>query len=142
MASLAVPNDERKAPSLTLLNSLTHPPHRRKVAPTSPFPHSRRGDPQDSSGAGGHGRRFPGGFRSCADARSRPFLVLWPSDPNPTFETPVKICITDAGPKLLAVGTAASNGYKSFDVRLIALVGDLDEVCSSLGCPNRSGERT
>ena len=28
-----------------------------------------------------------------------------------------KVCITDIGPKVFALGTATSNGTKSFDVR-------------------------
>lgn len=41
-------------------------------------------------------------------------LVLEQEDTDGDFQ----ISITDAGPKLLSLGTATSNGYKSFDIRV------------------------
>lgn len=43
-------------------------------------------------------------------------LVLEQEDTDGDFQ----ISITDAGPKLLSLGTATSNGYKSFDIRVSA----------------------
>lgn len=33
------------------------------------------------------------------------------------FAETLQVCITDIGPKVFALGTATSNGTKSFDVR-------------------------
>ena len=41
-------------------------------------------------------------------------LILEQEDTDGDFQ----ISITDAGPKILSLGTATSNGYKSFDIRV------------------------
>jgi alpha,alpha-trehalase len=41
-------------------------------------------------------------------------VVLEQEDTDGDFQ----ISITDAGPKLMALGTATSNGFKSFDIRV------------------------
>ncbi len=41
-------------------------------------------------------------------------VVLEQEDTDGDFQ----ISVTDAGPKLMALGTATSNGFKSFDVRV------------------------
>jgi neutral trehalase len=43
-------------------------------------------------------------------------VVLEQEDTDGDFQ----ISITDAGPKLMALGTATSNGFKSFDIRVSA----------------------
>ena len=41
-------------------------------------------------------------------------VVLEQEDTDGDFQ----ISITDAGPKILSLGTATSNGFKSFDIRV------------------------
>lgn len=41
-------------------------------------------------------------------------VILEQEDTDGDFQ----ISITDAGPKILALGTATSNGFKSFDIRV------------------------
>ena len=41
-------------------------------------------------------------------------VVLEQEDTDGDFQ----ISVTDAGPKLMALGTATSNGFKSFDIRV------------------------
>jgi alpha,alpha-trehalase len=41
-------------------------------------------------------------------------VVLEQEDTDGDFQ----ICITDDGPKSMALGTATSNGFKSFDIRV------------------------
>jgi alpha,alpha-trehalase len=41
-------------------------------------------------------------------------VVLEQEDTDGDFQ----ICVTDAGPKLMALGTVTSNGFKSFDIRV------------------------
>ena len=41
-------------------------------------------------------------------------VILEQEDTDGDFQ----ISITDAGPKILSLGTATSNGYKSFDIRV------------------------
>ena len=41
-------------------------------------------------------------------------MILEQEDTDGDFQ----ISITDAGPKILALGTATSNGFKSFDIRV------------------------
>ena len=43
-------------------------------------------------------------------------VVLEQEDTDGDFQ----ISVTDAGPKLMALGTATSNGFKSFDIRVSA----------------------
>jgi len=45
-------------------------------------------------------------------------LVLEQEDTDGDFQ----ISITDAGPKILSLGTATSNGFKSFDIRVRSIV--------------------
>lgn len=44
-------------------------------------------------------------------------VILEQEDTDRDFQ----ICITDAGPKLLSLGTATSNGFKSYDIRVSGL---------------------
>jgi alpha,alpha-trehalase len=41
-------------------------------------------------------------------------VVLEQEDTDGDFQ----ISVTDAGPKLMALGTATSNGFKTFDIRV------------------------
>ena len=45
-------------------------------------------------------------------------LVLEQEDTDGDFQ----ISITDAGPKILSLGTATSNGFKSFDIRVRSIL--------------------
>jgi alpha,alpha-trehalase len=45
-------------------------------------------------------------------------LVLEQEDTDGDFQ----ISITDAGPKILSLGTATSNGFKTFDIRVRSIV--------------------
>jgi alpha,alpha-trehalase len=45
-------------------------------------------------------------------------LVLEQEDTDGDFQ----ISITDAGPKILSLGTATSNGFKTFDIRVRLIV--------------------
>ena len=45
-------------------------------------------------------------------------LVLEQEDTDGDFQ----ISITDAGPKILSLGTATSNGFKSFDIRVRSIM--------------------
>ncbi|CDZ97620.1 trehalase-domain-containing protein [Phaffia rhodozyma] len=51
--------------------------------------------------------------RFLIDVEETMRLVLEQEDTDGDFQ----ICITDSGPKVMTLGTATSNGYKSFDVR-------------------------
>jgi alpha,alpha-trehalase len=44
-------------------------------------------------------------------------VVLEQEDTDGDFQ----ISVTDAGPKIMALGTATSNGFKSFDIRVRVL---------------------
>ena len=44
-------------------------------------------------------------------------VVLEQEDTDGDFQ----ISVTDAGPKMMALGTATSNGFKTFDIRVCAL---------------------
>lgn len=41
-------------------------------------------------------------------------VILEQEDTDGDFQ----ICVTDAGPKMMALGTATSNGFKTFDIRV------------------------
>lgn len=45
-------------------------------------------------------------------------VVLEQEDTDGDFQ----ISVTDAGPKLMALGTATSNGFKTFDIRVWILI--------------------
>jgi alpha,alpha-trehalase len=52
--------------------------------------------------------------RFLIDVEETTRLVLEQEDTDGDFQ----ISITDAGPKILSLGTATSNGFKSFDIRV------------------------
>lgn len=47
-------------------------------------------------------------------------VVLEQEDTDGDFQ----ISVTDAGPKMMALGTATSNGFKTFDIRVCGLYDD------------------
>jgi alpha,alpha-trehalase len=52
-------------------------------------------------------------------------LVLEQEDTDGDFQ----ISITDAGPKILSLGTATSNGFKTFDIRVRPATMSSHYVC-------------
>ena len=53
-----------------------------------------------------------------SDIYSHAMRIVEQEDTDGDFQ----ISITDAGPKLVPLGTATSNGFKTFDIRVIALL--------------------
>ena len=54
-------------------------------------------------------------------------VVLEQEDTDGDFQ----ISITDAGPKMMALGTATSNGFKSFDIRVRSMSTFLKDSASN-----------
>ena len=59
-------------------------------------------------------KNVTGPRRFLIDVEETIRVVLEQEDTDGDFQ----ISITDAGPKLMALGTATSNGFKSFDIRV------------------------
>ncbi|KZO91551.1 glycoside hydrolase family 37 protein [Calocera viscosa TUFC12733] len=68
-----------------------------------------------------HDEKQTGGRKFLIDVEDTIRLILEQEDTDGDFQ----ISITDSGPKVLTLGTATSNGYKSFDVRGTYMLSNL-----------------
>lgn len=65
-----------------------------------------------------HDEKGTGPRRFLIDVEETIRVILEQEDTDGDFQ----ISVTDAGPKLMALGTATSNGFKSFDIRVRSLL--------------------
>lgn len=61
-----------------------------------------------------HDEKGTGPRRFLIDVEETIRVVLEQEDTDGDFQ----ISVTDAGPKLMSLGTATSNGFKTFDIRV------------------------
>lgn len=61
-----------------------------------------------------HDEKSTGPRRFLIDVEETIRVILEQEDTDGDFQ----ISVTDAGPKLMSLGTATSNGFKTFDIRV------------------------